>query len=78
MKSNENLTFESALSRLEEIVHTLEEGNTPLSDSLTVFEEGIRLVKFCNESLDKAEQTVKILLKGEDGTVKEDPFSVNA
>ena len=70
----ENMTFEAALHRLEEIVHILEEGNAPLEDSLSVFEEGIRLVKFCNERLDTAEQKVKLLLVGDDGRVSAEDF----
>lgn len=70
----ENMTFEAALHRLEEIVHILEEGNAPLEDSLSVFEEGIRLVKFCNERLDTAEQKVKLLLVGDDGSVSAEDF----
>lgn len=77
MKQNDTLSFEEALHRLEEIVHTLEEGKAPLKESLEVFEEGIHLVKFCNQTLDSAEQTVKILIKDENGTVKEEPFTVS-
>ena len=43
----DTMTFETALKRLEEIVHLLEEGNAPLTESLSVFEEGIKLVKLC-------------------------------
>ncbi len=68
------MTFEEALHRLEEIVHILEEGNSPLEQSLSVFDEGIRLVKFCNEKLDTAEQKVKLLLVGEDGSVSAEDF----
>ncbi len=78
MKNQEGITFEAAMKRLEEIVRSLEEGNAPLTESLSSFEEGIRLVKFCNGTLDKAEQTVKILLEKEDGAVTENDFSVNA
>ncbi len=75
---NEEMTFESALKRLETIVHTLEEGNAPLDESLGAFEEGIGLVKFCNEQLDRAEQKVKILTVGENGNVTAEDFKVQA
>lgn len=65
------LTFELAIARLEEIVHTLEAENAPLDMSLSLFEEGVRLVKLCNNRLDKAEQRVKILTMGENGTITE-------
>ncbi len=58
-------TFEEALSQLEVIVNALESGNAPLDESLVLFEEGVRLVRFCNEKLDAAEQKVKILTESE-------------
>lgn len=68
---NENMTFESAMARLEEIVRALESGNTPLDTSLALFEEGVSLVKLCNSQLDHAEQRVKILTMGENGNIVE-------
>ena len=68
---NENMTFEMAMARLEEIVRALESGNTPLDTSLALFEEGVSLVKLCNSRLDHAEQRVKILTMGENGTLVE-------
>ena len=55
------LTFEQALARLEEIARSLENGQTKLEDSLALYEEGIRLVRLCNERLDNAEQKIKLL-----------------
>lgn len=49
----EQLSFEAALARLEETVRLLESGNVPLDDSLSLFEEGIALVKLCNSKLDR-------------------------
>jgi len=71
---NQKMTFEAALSRLEEIVRSMENGNAMLDESLTLFEEGVGLVKFCTKALDEAEQKVKILQKGDDGTVTESDF----
>ena len=75
MKKNESKSFEDALLRLEEIVRILENGNAGLDDSLQVFEEGIGLVKYCNEKLNAAEQKVRILLQNEEGETEEKPFS---
>ncbi|MBQ8640846.1 MAG: exodeoxyribonuclease VII small subunit [Clostridia bacterium] len=72
---NENMTFEAAMARLEEIVRALESGNTPLDISLSLFEEGVALVKLCNSRLDHAEQRVKILTMGENGTIVETDMS---
>lgn len=71
----ENLTFEAALSRLEETVRLLESGNVPLDDSLALFEEGIALVRFCNNKLDSAEQKVVRLKNLNDGSVTEEPMN---
>jgi exodeoxyribonuclease VII small subunit len=72
--------FEDALNKLEKIVSKLEEGDIPLEESLKLFEEGIRLSRFCNQKLDEAEKKVEILLKGKDGLLKPQPFdpSINS
>ena len=74
MNNNENITFEEAVARLEQIVRSMEEGKLSLDDSLKAFEEGIALVRFCNGKLDAAEQRVRILLTGEDGAMTTAPF----
>ncbi|MBO5870720.1 MAG: exodeoxyribonuclease VII small subunit [Clostridia bacterium] len=70
--SNE-MTFEQALSRLEQIVKSLEGGNVPLEDLIKLFDEGTSLVKLCTERLDKAEEKVK-LLQMKDGVLTEEDF----
>ena len=52
------LTYEEAMSRMEEILGILEAGNNKLEDSLKLYEEGIKLYRYCNEVLDKAELKV--------------------
>lgn len=68
---DENMTFETAIARLEEIVRLLESGNAPLDVSLSLYEEGVSLVRLCNARLDHAQQRVKMLTFAEDGTVQE-------
>jgi len=76
MEPNNNpMAFEAALARLEEIVRALDGGEAPLDESLALFEEGVKLVKLCSEKLDRAEQTVKILVRGEDGKPAEQDFA---
>ena len=72
----DNGTFESAMSRLEEIVRKLESGNVQLNESLSLFEEGVGLVRVCNERLDNVERRIKILTKQDDGTLAEEDFKV--
>ena len=66
--------FEEAMSKLEKIVAKLEKGDIPLEDSLRLFEEGIRLSRFCNQKLDEAERRVEILLTDKEGALKPRPF----
>jgi exodeoxyribonuclease VII small subunit len=68
-------SFETALARLEEIVHELEEADLPLERSLAVFEEGVRLSRLLHQRLNEAERKVEILLKGEGGEKVPVPFS---
>ena len=77
MPKKENLTFESATARLEEIVKLLERGNSSLDESLKLYEEGISLVRFCNESLDNAERKIKILVSDGSGDLVEKDFNEN-
>ena len=63
------LKFEYGLKRLEEIVAKLESGNLPLDDSLKLFEEGVKLVRFCNERLAEVQQKVELLTKYQAGNV---------
>lgn len=66
--------FEEALNKLEKIISKLEKGDIPLEESLKLFEEGIRLSRFCNQKLDEAEKRVEILLKDKEGILKPQPF----
>lgn len=74
INTENKMTFETALSRLEEIVRMLESGNAPLDKSLELFEEGVALVKKCNSQLDNVEQRIKILALGENGETVEKDF----
>lgn len=67
--------FESALKSLEEIVAQLEAGDLTLDRALELFEDGIRISRFCNSKLEEAERKVEVLIKSADGTLKEAPFS---
>ena len=73
--SAKKATFEQQLARLEEIVAELEKGDAPLTDSLTLFEEGTKLISACTKQLDQAEQQVVKLMKGADGAPVELPFA---
>ena len=65
----ENIKFEEALSELESIVSKLDNQTAQLDESLDLYESAIYLVKKCNEMLDRAEQKVSILSRGENNDV---------
>ena len=66
-------TFESALSRLEQITSELEDGELSLEKSLKKFEEGIELVRFCSTRRDEARSRVDLLLE-KSGDLETVPF----
>jgi exodeoxyribonuclease VII small subunit len=66
--------FEEALQELESIVHRLEDGNLTLDESLSLFEEGIKLSRLCSQRLEEAEKKVEILLKNENGSLSRQTF----
>lgn len=59
MNSIENMTYEQAYSRLEEVLRALENKSTGLDKSLEMYEEGIALYRRCKVLLDEAEMKVK-------------------
>jgi exodeoxyribonuclease VII small subunit len=61
------LSFESALTRLETIVESMESGDVPLADLLAKFEEGNTLLKHCEKRLKEAELKIEQLKKERDG-----------
>ena len=67
--------FESNLKQLEEIVAKLEGGDLTLDQSLELFEEGVKISRFCNAKLEEAERKVETLIKGADGALVEVPFT---
>lgn len=68
------MTFENAMKALEEIVKELETGEPPLEEAFKKFKEGVKLSKFCSETLNETEKQVKLLLEDQEGNVLEQPF----
>jgi len=69
--------FEEALKELEEIVNRLERGDLSLEEALKLFEEGVKLSRYCHKKLDEAQKKVEILLKNESGQMMHTPFEPN-
>ena len=72
-----NVSFEVALTSLEEAVRILESGDVSLDESLRLFGDCVSLIKICNEKLDAAEKKVRMLVSGEDGSVDDVPFDID-
>ena len=70
-----DLPFEAAIARLEVIVKTMEGDTVSLDESLSLYEEGIALVRRLSRELDEAEQRVRILQRTPDGEIKPAPFT---
>lgn len=62
--------FEESLNELEQIVKDLENGNVPLDDAITKFNEAMKIAKNCNEKLNSAEESVNKILNKE-GTLED-------
>ena len=72
----EEMKFEEAISKLEKIVQQLEEGEKSLEGSLKLYEEGIKLSKFCSGKLEEAKKKIEILTKSEKGELTTKPFNL--
>lgn len=70
----EKPSFEDNMENLEKIVVELEKGDLNLDESISKFEEGIKISKECNKMLEDAEKKITILLE-KDGKVKEENFT---
>jgi len=73
-KKKEDMKFEEAFARLQEIVDSLEEGGLPLDELEARFEEGLKLSRFCNRKLDGIEERVRKLVEKAGGELAEEPF----
>lgn len=57
-----NMKFEQSMDRLDEIVSELEKNEKPLDESIRLFEEGLKLVKSCNDRLKDFEKQVQTII----------------
>lgn len=64
----DQLTFEAALKRLEEIVRTLESGEAPLDRSIELYAEGDALKRQCEARLAAAQARIEKIQLGRDGS----------
>ncbi len=64
-KEKEVLSFEASLERLEQISDILENKNPALNDALSLYEEGIKLIKQCSKQLESAQSKITVLSRDE-------------
>lgn len=67
--TNQKATYEDNIKRLEEIVRCLEQGDISLEEGLSYFEEGIGLVRICQQQLDRVAHKIQVLTQ--DGQLKD-------
>jgi exodeoxyribonuclease VII small subunit len=72
MEDKNTMSFEEAMKGLEQIAVELEKGDLNLDQSVSKFEEGMKLSKTCNEILENAQKRISILIKNEDGVTEEE------
>ncbi|MGF9904885.1 exodeoxyribonuclease VII small subunit [Brevibacillus porteri] len=70
-----DMQFEDAMKHLEEVVNRLEEGDIPLEEAITLYQEGVTLSRICGQKLDAIEAKITQLVE-EDGQVKQKAFRV--
>lgn len=76
MASKSPQNFEKAMDELEKIVKSLETGDLPLEKALEKFEAGMKLSRYCSQTLDEAEKRVTLLMTDKNGNCEETPFDV--
>jgi len=76
-QADKSMTFEKALTRLEQLVGDMESGKLSLEKMMACFEEGTGLVRFCTQKLNEVEKKVEMLVKKGEQVVAE-PFEAEA
>ena len=71
------LTFESAMERLNEIIAEMETETTPLKKSVEIYREGAVLLEFCRSEISGAENDVKIIRIKSDGEIVAEVFDAS-
>ena len=75
---DQELSFDDALDKLEELAGQLEGGDVPLEKALEVYESAVHLFAFCRQRLDGMEQRIEQLSEALDGTLTVEPAATPA
>ncbi|MGM0439753.1 MAG: exodeoxyribonuclease VII small subunit [Chlamydiota bacterium] len=74
-KEQQEVQFEKAFERLEDILETMNSGNVPLEEALKLYEEADKLIAICQGRLSQAEKKVEVLIKNRQGGLATDENS---
>ena len=74
LEKDSDLSFEDALSRLEEIIHRMESGDSPLESLVKNYQSGVKLLKLCRSKIELAEMKIKEVTE-QDGKLTTEDFS---
>lgn len=72
----QELSYEAALKRLEDLVNQLESGKLSLEESIAAYEEGKKLSQACLQRLKEAQNKIQVLLEKENGRLELGPLSL--
>ena len=73
MPKAKKIDFEASLEKLEELVDRMEEGDLSLEESLSAFEQGVKLSRECQQALAEADQKVNLLME-KNGELASEPY----
>jgi exodeoxyribonuclease VII small subunit len=71
------MSFEDALSELEQIVRRLEAGQVKLDEAILSYERGAQLKQYCERKLNEAQQRVERIVIGADGAISMEPVKLD-
>lgn len=77
IKNIKKYDLETAMKRLDEVVALMSRENVSLEDSLSLYEEGVALVRHCNSKLEVAQRKINELKMTEDGEIVAEPFDAS-
>lgn len=70
-----SFSFETAYAQLEVILSELNDGETPLEESLELYEKANQLISLCSSKLNQAEQKIEMLIKNREGELQKAPYT---
>ncbi|MFV0416787.1 MAG: exodeoxyribonuclease VII small subunit [Chthoniobacterales bacterium] len=75
-QKNQPKNLDSALERLDSLIETMESGDKPLEELIVNYEEGVELVKFCEERLGAAEKRIQQIEERLGGKLQANEFNI--